>query len=143
MSETKLTPEQAAQWIIDNRYAKSEYEKVTDFEMYHAAKEYIENLNQQTASLQEELERVKKELNSKQPSNLQTAYNTLFKQVSTVNDNYRNLKSVADSMANALEVQIKLTEYLLDLLNCGLDNVEDKFHNESKQALESYNQLNK
>lgn len=138
MRETKLTAEEIL----------SKHENENEYHFHKSDKQFIvlamtEFANQQTASLQEELERVKKELNSKQPSNLQTAYNTLFKQVSTVNDNYRNLKSVADSMANALEVQIKLTEYLLDLLNCGLDNVEDKFHNESKQALESYNQLNK
>lgn len=29
------SPEQLAQWVIDNRYAKSENEKVSDFEMYN------------------------------------------------------------------------------------------------------------
>ena len=27
--------EKIAQWVIDNRYAKSELNKVSDFEMYH------------------------------------------------------------------------------------------------------------
>lgn len=30
-----MTPEKLAQWVIDNRYAKSEKEKIGDFEMYH------------------------------------------------------------------------------------------------------------
>ena len=31
----KQTIEEVAQWVIDNRYAKSELEKVSDFEIYH------------------------------------------------------------------------------------------------------------
>ena len=31
----KKTIEEIAQWVIDNRYSKSENDKVTDFEMYH------------------------------------------------------------------------------------------------------------
>lgn len=30
-----MTPENIAQWVIDNRYPKSEQEKVSDHEMYH------------------------------------------------------------------------------------------------------------
>jgi hypothetical protein len=32
---TGMSLEQLAQWVIDNRYPKSEKEKVSDFEMYH------------------------------------------------------------------------------------------------------------
>ena len=39
-----MTKEEIAQWVIDNRYAKSEYEKVSDFEMYHTIVEQIEAL---------------------------------------------------------------------------------------------------
>lgn len=35
------TPEQIAQWVIDNRYPKSENEKVSDHEMYHYILEKI------------------------------------------------------------------------------------------------------
>jgi len=36
MKESKQeTLEEVAQWVINNRYAKSELEKVSDFEMYH------------------------------------------------------------------------------------------------------------
>jgi hypothetical protein len=38
------TPEMIAQWVIDNRYSKSEYEKVSNFEMYHEVLEAIQNL---------------------------------------------------------------------------------------------------
>ena len=41
--------EKIAQWVIDNRYAKSEFNKVSDFEMYHhiikLIKEQILNQN--------------------------------------------------------------------------------------------------
>lgn len=41
--------EKIAQWVIDNRYAKSELNKVSDFEMYHhiikLMKEQILNQN--------------------------------------------------------------------------------------------------
>lgn len=30
-----MTPENIAQWVIDNRYPKSEQDKVSDHEMYH------------------------------------------------------------------------------------------------------------
>ena len=30
-----MKAEEIAQWVIDNRYPKSEQEKVSDFEMYH------------------------------------------------------------------------------------------------------------
>ena len=37
------TIQEIAQWVIDNRYPKSENDKVSDFEMYHAL---IEAMNQ-------------------------------------------------------------------------------------------------
>ena len=30
-----MKPEELAQWVIDNRYPKSENEKISDFEMFH------------------------------------------------------------------------------------------------------------
>jgi hypothetical protein len=36
------TPEQIAQWVISNRYPKSEQDKVSDHEMYHFI---LENIN--------------------------------------------------------------------------------------------------
>jgi hypothetical protein len=33
--KTATTKEEIAQWVIDNRYPKSENEKTTDSEMYH------------------------------------------------------------------------------------------------------------
>lgn len=38
------TAEQIAQWVIDNRYPKSENEKVSDVEMYHELVESIAKL---------------------------------------------------------------------------------------------------
>lgn len=35
------TAEEIAQWVIDNRYSKSENQKVDDFEMYHVLVEEI------------------------------------------------------------------------------------------------------
>lgn len=40
-----MKKEEIAQWVIDNRYAKSEKEKVSDFEMYHLLIEKIEALS--------------------------------------------------------------------------------------------------
>jgi len=40
-----MKKEEIAQWVIDNRYAKSEKEKVSDFEMYHTIIEQIEALS--------------------------------------------------------------------------------------------------
>ena len=37
------TIQEIAQWVIDNRYPKSENDKVSDFEMYHTL---IEAMNQ-------------------------------------------------------------------------------------------------
>jgi len=34
-----------AQWVIDNRYSKSEHEKVSDLEMYHEIVDSIEKLS--------------------------------------------------------------------------------------------------
>ncbi len=38
-----MKPEEIAQWVIDNRYPKSEYEKIGDAEMYYSL---IEKINQ-------------------------------------------------------------------------------------------------
>lgn len=38
------TAKEIAQWVIDNRYPKSENEKVSDVEMYHELVESIEKL---------------------------------------------------------------------------------------------------
>jgi hypothetical protein len=35
-----MTAEEKAQWVIDNRYPKSEKDKVSDFEMYHFIKDF-------------------------------------------------------------------------------------------------------
>jgi hypothetical protein len=38
-----MKPGEIAQWVIDNRYPKSEHEKIGDAEMYHTI---IEKINQ-------------------------------------------------------------------------------------------------
>jgi hypothetical protein len=38
------TPEEISQWVINNRYAKSEKEKVSDFEMYHTLIDAIKKM---------------------------------------------------------------------------------------------------
>lgn len=38
------TPEQIAQWVIDHRYPKSEFDKMSDFEMYHGLVDRINSL---------------------------------------------------------------------------------------------------
>ena len=38
------TAKEIAQWVIDNRYSKSENEKVSDVEMYHELVESIDNM---------------------------------------------------------------------------------------------------
>ena len=38
------TAKEIAQWVIDNRYPKSENEKVSDIEMYHELVDSIEKL---------------------------------------------------------------------------------------------------
>ena len=40
-----MKPEEIAQWVIDNRYPKSEYEKVSDSEMYHEIIAMIKGLD--------------------------------------------------------------------------------------------------
>jgi len=37
------TAESIAQWVIDNRYPKSENDKVSDHDIYHTVKEAIES----------------------------------------------------------------------------------------------------
>lgn len=38
------TSQELAQWVIDNRYPKSELDKVSDFEMYHILLDGINSL---------------------------------------------------------------------------------------------------
>ncbi|MCE5332737.1 MAG: hypothetical protein LLF95_11445 [Bacteroidales bacterium] len=38
------TPEEIAQWVINNRYPRNEKEKISDAEMYHSLVESITNL---------------------------------------------------------------------------------------------------
>lgn len=46
------TPQEVAQWVIDNRYPKSENNKVNDFELYHLLSDKINNmLNKQFMEL--------------------------------------------------------------------------------------------
>ena len=45
--ENKETLEEVAQWTIDNRYPKSEFEKVSDTEMYHTIIEKVSKWQQQ------------------------------------------------------------------------------------------------
>lgn len=44
-------PEQIAQWVIDNRYPKSENNKVSDFEMFTTIVEKINGLTNNTLKL--------------------------------------------------------------------------------------------
>jgi ABC-type transporter Mla subunit MlaD len=51
------TKEEIAQWIIDNRYPKSENDKVSDFEMYH---HIVDNIDQNTKQLVDEIAELRK-----------------------------------------------------------------------------------
>lgn len=42
-----MTKEEVAQWVIDERYPKGEYEKISDHELYHGLIEKIELVLQQ------------------------------------------------------------------------------------------------
>lgn len=53
------TKEEIAQWIIDNRYPKSENDKVSDFEMYHCI---VYDINKNTKPLIEEIADLKSRL---------------------------------------------------------------------------------
>jgi hypothetical protein len=55
-TETMKTKEEIAQWIIDNRYPKSENDKVSDFVMYHCI---VDDINKNTKPLIEEIEQQK------------------------------------------------------------------------------------
>jgi len=58
-TETMKTKEEIAQWIIDNRYPKSENDKVSDFEMYHCI---VYDINKNTKPLIEEIADLKSRL---------------------------------------------------------------------------------
>lgn len=61
----KGTPEHLniTQWVIDNRYPKSENDKISDFELYTELAKRIESYAQQrVASLEEEVKELKAEL---------------------------------------------------------------------------------
>jgi hypothetical protein len=49
------TLEEAAQWVIDNRYAKSELEKVSDFEMYNTIIDKCSKWQQERSYSEEEV----------------------------------------------------------------------------------------
>ena len=49
------TLEEAAQWVIDNRYAKSELEKVSDFEMYNTIIDKCSKWQQERSYSEEDL----------------------------------------------------------------------------------------
>ena len=40
----EISKDNIAQWVIDNRYPKSEFEKISDMEMYHEIVAMIEKL---------------------------------------------------------------------------------------------------
>ena len=56
-----MKAETIAQWVIDNRFPKSENEKITDFEMYHSVLDSIE----EHAKDQIEKDRERVKLNAK------------------------------------------------------------------------------
>jgi len=49
------TLEEIAQWAIDNRYPKSEFEKVSDAEMYHTIIEKVSKWQQERMYSEEEV----------------------------------------------------------------------------------------
>lgn len=51
----KETLEEVAQWVIDNRYAKSELEKVSDFEMYNTIIDKCSKWQQERSYSEEEI----------------------------------------------------------------------------------------
>jgi hypothetical protein len=51
----KETLEEVAQWVIDNRYAKSELEKVSDFEMYNTIIDKCSKWQQERSYSEEEV----------------------------------------------------------------------------------------
>ena len=55
------TPQQIAQWVIDNRFPKSENDKTTDLEMFYFVKEAIEAYHNQFESAKDKLILAQKE----------------------------------------------------------------------------------
>jgi hypothetical protein len=51
----KETLEEVAQWVINNRYAKSELEKVSDFEMYNTIIDKCSKWQQERSYSEEEV----------------------------------------------------------------------------------------
>lgn len=49
--------EKIAQWVIDNRYSKSEKQKVSDLEMYHEIIDRIKRLKQEVIPIDSRVER--------------------------------------------------------------------------------------
>lgn len=67
-----MTAEETAQWVIDNRYPKSELQKISDHEMYNFVKEELEDRDIQLQSLrfinrmqEKELQELKKVINTR------------------------------------------------------------------------------
>ena len=56
-SKQETTLEEVAQWVINNRYAKSELEKVSDFEMYHTIINKCSKWMQETMYSEEDMEK--------------------------------------------------------------------------------------
>jgi hypothetical protein len=54
----KETLEEVAQWVINNRYAKSELEKVSDFEMYNTIIDKCSKWQQERSYSEEECEKI-------------------------------------------------------------------------------------
>jgi hypothetical protein len=59
--KNKETLEEVAQWVINNRYAKSELEKVSDFEMYNTIIDKCSKWQQEKSYSEEEVKVIAKD----------------------------------------------------------------------------------
>jgi hypothetical protein len=53
--EDRITPEDIAQWVINNRYPKSEFDKVSDFQMFHHVAHLIKEYTYQQLDNQKQV----------------------------------------------------------------------------------------
>lgn len=60
-----MKAEEIAQYIVDNRHSKSEFEKVSDSELYHFIVDSVKELEQQKQSDIDELVEFIKDINSR------------------------------------------------------------------------------
>jgi hypothetical protein len=74
-----MKKEEIAQWVINNRYAKSENDKVSDSEMYYFI---VDEINNKTKELKEQLAEKEKEIEQ-----LKTV--SIYKQI-VIKSNYCN-----------------------------------------------------